>query len=145
MNDCVANAMPLLPGARSAPVGTPNGITDVSSAKFGMKRAGNSVPPMPALAANGAPPCAGGAAIFSGSPNDTKWLRHATSLPLASTRALEVVKARRTVEVVLHVVFARPQQLHRHAGLLRDPRRLDHVVVVEPTAEAAAAARACGS
>ena len=43
MNDCIANAMPLLPGARSAPVGTPSGISDASSAKFGMNRAGNSV------------------------------------------------------------------------------------------------------
>ena len=34
--------------------------------------------------------------------------------------ALEVVEAAGPVEVVLHVVFARPQQLHRHAGLLRD-------------------------
>src|SRR5215207_4825430 len=103
MNDCVANAMPLLPGARSAPVGTPNAITDVSSAKFGMKRAGNSAPPMPALAANGAP-------------------RDELAAPVDG--ALKVVIARRTVEVVLHVVFARPQQLDRHAGLLRDPRRL---------------------
>ena len=33
----------MLPGARSGPVGTPSGITDASSAKFGTKRAGNSV------------------------------------------------------------------------------------------------------
>ncbi len=35
MKLCDANEMPLLPGARSGPVGTPSGITDASSAKFG--------------------------------------------------------------------------------------------------------------
>jgi hypothetical protein len=81
--------MPLLPGARNAPVGTPNGITDVSTEKFGTKRAGNSNPLIPALDANGAPWFGtGAAAMRSGSPNDTKWLRHATSLPFASTAPL---------------------------------------------------------
>ena len=43
MNDWITNASALLPGARSGPVGTPSGIIDASSAKFGTKRAGNSV------------------------------------------------------------------------------------------------------
>ena len=34
------------PGARIAPVGTPNGIIDWPIERFGTKRAGNSVPPM---------------------------------------------------------------------------------------------------
>ena len=42
--------------------------------------------------------------------------------------------------VVAHVVFARPQHLHRHADLLGDRRRLAHVVVGQPPAEAAARA-----
>ena len=37
-----------------------------------------------------------------------------------------------------HVVFTGPQQLHRRADLLGDPRRLDHVVVGQPAAEPAA-------
>ena len=32
MNDCVTNAIALLPGARIAPVGTLKGIIDVNSA-----------------------------------------------------------------------------------------------------------------
>ncbi len=50
------------------------------------------------------------------------------------------VEAGRTVEVVLDVVLAGPQQLHRRADRLGDPRRLDHEVVHQPPAEAAAAA-----
>ena len=41
--------------------------------------------------------------------------------------------------IVAHVVFARPQKLHRlPANLLRDGRRFHHVVVGEPAAEPAA-------
>ena len=61
MNDWTTNASALLPGARSGPVGTPHGITEQSSAKFGMKRAGNSFGDMPALLMKRSP-----------SPNDTK-------------------------------------------------------------------------
>jgi len=50
----------------------------------------------------------------------------------------EVVKAGRPIEVVLDVVFTRPQELHRHAGDLRDPCGLHHVIVVQTPAEAAA-------
>ena len=112
-------------------------MTDASSAKFGMKRAGNSSAPM-----LGARTARRAVALVAE--------RHEVVAPrdeLAARvdAALEVVEARRTIEVVLHVVFARPQQLHGNAGLLRDPRRLDHVVVVQPPAEAAAAARAYGS
>src|SRR5258706_14877454 len=43
------------------------------------------------------------------------------------------------IVVVPHVVFARPEKLHRlSANLLRDSRRFDHVVVGEPAAEPAA-------
>ena len=55
MNDWMTNAMPLLPGARNAPVGTPRGITEDWSAKFGMERDGNSVGEIPAEDANRSP------------------------------------------------------------------------------------------
>ncbi|MCG3189220.1 MAG: hypothetical protein LKCHEGNO_01507 [Burkholderiaceae bacterium] len=58
---------------------------------------------------------------------------------LAVERALERHEAARAHEVVLHVVFARPHQLDGDAaGLARDQRRLDHVVVDQAPAEAAA-------
>ena len=41
---------------------------------------------------------------------------------------------------MLHIVFARPQQLHRSAHFFRDVGRFRCVVVGQPTAEAAAAA-----
>ena len=41
MNDWNTNEKALLPGARSAPVGTPSGIFESPKAKFGTKRAGN--------------------------------------------------------------------------------------------------------
>ena len=53
----------------------------------------------------------------------------------------EVVPACRTIEIVLHVVFTRPEQLHRCGHLLGNPRRLDHVVVAQPTSKAATRAR----
>ena len=52
--------------------------------------------------------------------------------------ALEEVEAARAIEVVAHVVFTRPAELHRHADLLGDDRRFGQVVVGEPAAEAAA-------
>ena len=62
--------------------------------------------------------------------------------PTASTPRLEGVEPARAVEVVLHVVLARPQQLDRRAAhLARDPRGLDHEVVGQAPAEAAADAR----
>ncbi len=77
MKDCTANAMPLLPGARSGPVGAGSGITDASSAKFRTKRAGNSLGEIPELRAKVSP-----------SPNEMKWSRQATSCPDASTAPL---------------------------------------------------------
>ena len=71
MNDCMTNAIALLPGARMAPIGTPLGIIELSCEKFGTKRDGNSSPERPALCAK---------RPFS--PKVTKWLRQATSLPL---------------------------------------------------------------
>ena len=62
--------------------------------------------------------------------------------PVRVHGAREVVIPRAAIRVVLDVVFARPEQLHRHAGhLFRDRRRLDHVVVGQATAKAAAGAR----
>jgi hypothetical protein len=74
MNEWNTNASALLPGARSGPVGTPSGITDVSSEKSEMNRAGNSAGDMPALGANWSP-----------SPKEMKWSRQAISFPAAST------------------------------------------------------------
>ena len=50
-------------------------------------------------------------------------------------RALEVVPAARAVEIVLHVVFACPQQLHRYTYFFRDVRRFVHEVVVQASTE----------
>ena len=50
------------------------------------------------------------------SPKLTKWFCHATSFPAASTPPLRKWKPAGPVEVVTHVVFARPQQLHRRAA-----------------------------
>ncbi len=44
------------------------------------------------------------------------------------------------VKVVADVVFARPDQLDRHAGLHGDGRGLNHVVVFQPPAKTAAGA-----
>ena len=106
MNDWNTNAKALLPGARSAPVGTPSGIIESPSAKFGTKRAGNSVAP------RSSPSCANALALAEGD----EVVRHATSLPAGVDAALEEVEAAGPVEVVAHVVFARPQQLDRHAA-----------------------------
>src|ERR1700674_5420393 len=53
---------------------------------------------------------------------------------------LEEVKPGGTVEIVLHVVLPVPQQLDRRARLFRYPCGLDHVVIHQAPAEAAAAA-----
>ena len=55
MNDCMTQAMALLPGARNGPVGTPSGMKVVSSLKLGTKRAGNSLSDRPALSAARSP------------------------------------------------------------------------------------------
>src|ERR1700736_4274065 len=52
---------------------------------------------------------------------------------------LEEMKSGGTIEIVLDVVLPIPQQLDRCADLLGYPCRLDHVVVHEAPAEAAAA------
>src|SRR5262245_20751263 len=51
--------------------------------------------------------------------------------------SLEEVEATRTIVVVAHVVFTRPQHLHRYADLFGDRRSLAHVVVRETTTESA--------
>src|SRR6187401_2205088 len=45
MNDCMTNETAHAVGARIAPVGTPDAITDWNKLKFGTNRAGNSLPP----------------------------------------------------------------------------------------------------
>ena len=49
----------------------------------------------------------------------------------------EVVETTRSIEIMLHVVFARPQQFDRYADFFGDPRRFHHVVVAQPTTESA--------
>ena len=61
--------------------------------------------------------------------------------PVSTDSAGKEVKARGPIEVMTDIVLARPEELHGDADFLRDPRRLDHVVVGEPAAEAAASAR----
>ena len=44
MNDCITNEMPFVPGARSAPVGMPNGATGADVTwKFSTNPRGNSL------------------------------------------------------------------------------------------------------
>src|SRR5260370_511357 len=43
----------------------------------------------------------------------------------------------RPIKIVRHIVFARPQQLHRNSDGFRDPCRLDHVIIAETAAKAA--------
>src|SRR3954468_24619284 len=52
---------------------------------------------------------------------------------------LEVLPAAGAIVVVLHVVLAGPEQLHGDSGLLGEVRGFDDVVVIETTAETAAA------
>ena len=54
--------------------------------------------------------------------------------------AFKEVPAGRPIKIVLHVVGAVPEQLDRCAGGPRNPRRLDHVIVHQPPAEAATVA-----
>ncbi len=54
--------------------------------------------------------------------------------------ALQEMESGGTIEIMLHVVLPRPQQLHRRTRALRDRRRLDHVVIAQPAAEATTAA-----
>jgi hypothetical protein len=61
-------------------------------------------------------------------------------LACAIKRGLEEVKSRGPIKIMVHVVLPVPEQLDRCADLPRDPRSLDHVVVHEPPAEAAATA-----
>ena len=61
-------------------------------------------------------------------------------LAVAVEPALEKMKARRPVEIVLDVVLPVPQQLYRGAHGLGDPGRLDHEIVAQASAEPAAAA-----
>ena len=53
----------------------------------------------------------------------------------------EMVPACRAVEVVAHIVFARPLQLHGLADFARDPGDLSHKVIAKAPAEATANTR----
>ena len=58
---------------------------------------------------------------------------------VAVEAGLEMVEAGGAVKIVTNVVGAVPQQLHRHAGLLRDRGGLHGIVARSAPAEAAAA------
>src|ERR1051325_6825600 len=51
------------------------------------------------------------------------------------------MKSRRTIEIVGHVVLARPQQFDRHADLFRNRRSFDYVIVIQTPAETATGAQ----
>ena len=131
MNDCITNDTPLVPGARIAPVGMSNGANSAAeyAEKFATKPRGNSL--------------AGTTEFVLATKS-----RKGDQLARRVQPGLEVVEAARPILVVGHVVFSRPEQLHRHArqpglrALLGDDARdladLDVVVAVQTTAEAAA-------
>ena len=50
----------------------------------------------------------------------------------------QIVIASGAVEIMAHIVFAGPQQLHGRAGYFRDPCAFDHVIIREAPAKAAA-------
>ena len=56
--------------------------------------------------------------------------------------ARDELEAARTIVVMRHIVFARPEQLHRHADLLGDVSGFSAVVVSQTAAEATAATAA---
>ena len=88
--------------------------------------AGNSVPRMSALVVN----------LLARGRTTRTGGGHADELVFrASTPPLRWVESLRAMKAASYVVLARPEQLHRHAGLLRDRRGFDHVVVVETTTE----------
>jgi hypothetical protein len=62
-------------------------------------------------------------------------------MAIAVEAGLEMMEAGRAVEIVTQIVGAIPQQLHRHAGVLRNGGNLHGVVARATPAEAAAAAR----
>ena len=130
MKPCITNDTPLVGGARSAPVGTLNGVTcSAVTSKLSTNPRGNSL---------------AGTTEFVLA--DEVAIRD--ELAGRVEPGLEVVVGRRPVLVVGHVVFARPQQLDRNA---RQPRRgplvgddlgdagdLDVVVAHQPASESAA-------
>ena len=59
---------------------------------------------------------------------------------VAVEAGLEMMEPGGAVEIVPHVVGTVPQQLHRHAGVLRDRGGLHGIVASSAPAEAAAAA-----
>ena len=118
MNDCITNAMALLPGARSGPVGH-------AQRHERRGRVGSAARIAPGIRVGPGRRCWRAPALAEGH----EVVRHATSLPAGSRPALEEMEARRPVEIVLQIIVAVPEQLHRAAGVLRDPGGLDHVVV----------------
>jgi hypothetical protein len=101
MKPCMTNETPLVGGARSAPVGTSNGVTaEEMTQTFSQKPRGNSLA--------GTTDCVLGTIVAEGD-----------QLAGAVEPRLEKVVPLRPVLVVAHVIFARPQQLDRDA---RQPR-----------------------
>ena len=113
------------------PVGIASGSFVCVRRTFGTSSAGNSSGLM-------SPPLVG---LWPSWRERDEVIRPRDQLAGVVEAALERVEAADAIEVVLHVVFARPLQLHRHAGLLGDQRGLAHVVVHQAATEAAADAR----
>ena len=114
----------LLPGARSAPVFRRSGITEECIAKLGTKPEGNS---RRLDGGSWRRMLAFAVADEVIAPGD--------DFARSIERGLQEMEAAGTIVVVRHIVFARPQQLHGHAGLFRDVGGLHHVVVIETAAE----------
>ena len=119
----------MLRGARMAPVGKPSGISVDWNEKLGMNVAGNSFWLMFACDANRWP-----------SPKAHVVIAPGDQFARSIHAALQVMEPGGTIEIVRHIVFTGPQELHRHAGLLGDPGGLGDVVVGEPPSETTAAA-----
>ena len=67
-------------------------------------------------------------------------MRQAIDFSRCIEAGFQILEAAGTIVIVRHIVFARPQQLHGNAGLLRNVGGFHHVIVGETAAETAAAA-----
>ena len=108
----------------------PIGISDALNAKFGMNPAGNDAAADRRVRRE----------LLALAERDVV-LAPRDQIARRVEPALEEVEAGGTIEVVPHVVFARPHELDRRpVHDARDPRRFRHVVVEDAAAEAAAGA-----
>ena len=130
MKPWMTNDTPFVGGARSAPVGTLNGFTCSAVTEHVVDEASREL-----VGRHHGVRAADEVAIGD-------------ELAVRVESGLEVVRARRPVLVVRHVVFARPQQLDRHARQSRrgplvgdelgDAGDLDVVLAHQPASESAA-------